>query len=117
MKFSPLVIRNLRLLFVGAKLIAAIVAIVIALVSANTAAMAVRERRHELAVMRAMGFTRGYLVSLMISEGLLMRLAAGPLGSSIAYGVLRILGPRALGEEFGLHPMPAVASESIASRP
>ncbi len=107
-------LHDFRLLFVGAKLIAAIVVIVIALVSANTAAMAVRERRHELAVMRALGFTRGYLVSFMISEGLLMGLAAGALGSSIAYGVLRIAGPSALGEDFGLHLMPAVASESIA---
>jgi len=107
-------LHDLRLLFVGAKLIALIVVIAIALVSANTAAMAVRERRHELAVMRAVGFTRGDLVSFMISEGLLMGLAAGALGSSIAYGVLRIAGPSALGEDFGLHLMPAVASESIA---
>jgi len=107
-------LHDYRLLFVGAKLIAAIVVIVIALVSANTAAMAVRERHHELAVMRAMGFTRGYLLSFMISEGLLTGLVAGALGSSIAYGVLRIAGPSALGEDFGLHLMPAVASESIA---
>jgi putative ABC transport system permease protein len=106
-------LHDFRLLFVGVKLIAAIIVMVIALVSANTAAMAVRERRHELAVMRAMGFTRGYLVSFIISEGLLMGLVAGVLGSSIAYGVLRVAGSRALGEEFGLHLMPVVASESI----
>jgi putative ABC transport system permease protein len=107
-------LHDFRLLFVGAQLIAGIVVIVIALVSANTAAMAVRERRHELAVMRAIGFTRRTLVGFLITEGLLMGLAAGAMGSAIAYGLLRIFGPALLGPDFGLRLMPAVASESIA---
>ena len=49
---------TLSLLLNGAKFLAAIVMFTIALVAANTAAMAVRERRHEMAVMRAIGFTR-----------------------------------------------------------
>jgi putative ABC transport system permease protein len=107
-------LHDFRLLFVGAQLIAGIVVIVIALVSANTAAMAVRERRHELAVMRAIGFTRRTLVGFLITEGLLMGLAAGAMGSAIAYGLLRVFGPALLGPDFGLRLMPAVASESIA---
>jgi putative ABC transport system permease protein len=107
-------LQGFRLLFVGAQMIAGIVVIVIALVSANTAAMAVRERRHELAVMRALGFTRGSLVIFLVTEGLLMGLAAGVLGSTIAYVALRIAGPSLLGPEFGLHLMPAVAGESVA---
>jgi putative ABC transport system permease protein len=106
-------LHDLRLIFVGVKVIAVIVVIVIALASSNTAAMAVRERRHELAVMRALGFTRGRLVRFIISEGVSIGLAAGALGSSIAYGVLRVFGAQALGEDFGLHLMPAVAFESI----
>ena len=88
--------------------------IVIALVSANTAAMAVRERRHELAVMRALGFTRRSLVGFMVTEGMLMGLVAGALGTAIAYGALRLAGPSLLGPEFGLHLMPVVAAESVA---
>ena len=107
-------LQEFRLLFVGAQMIAGIVVIVIALVSANTAAMSVRERRHELAVMRALGFTRGSLVIFLIAEGLLMGLAAGALGSAIACVALRIAGPSLLGPEFGLHLMPAVAGESVA---
>ena len=107
-------LHNFRLLFVGARLFAGIVVIVIALVSANTAAMAVRERRHELAVMRALGFTRRALVGFIVAEGLLMGLIAGAIGSTIAYIALRIAGPSLLGPEFGLHLMPAVAGESIA---
>jgi putative ABC transport system permease protein len=107
-------LHEFRLLFVGAQLFAGIVVIVIALVSANTAAMAVRERRHELAVMRALGFTRRTLVGFLIAEGMLMGLAAGALGSAIAYGLLRIFGPALLGPDFGLRLMPAVAAESVA---
>src|SRR5260370_28713436 len=86
---------------------AGIVVIVIALVSANTAAMAVRERRHELAVMRALGFTRRTLVGFIVVEGLLIGLVAGALGSAIAYIALRIAGPSLLGPDFGLHLMPS----------
>jgi putative ABC transport system permease protein len=107
-------LHDFRLLFVGAQLIAGIVVIVIALVSANTAAMAVRERRRELAVMRALGFTRRTLVGFIVAEGMLMGLAAGALGSAIAYIALRVAGPSLLGPEFGLHLMPAVAAESVA---
>ncbi len=107
-------LHDFRLLFVGAQLIAGIVVIVIALVSANTAAMAVRERRRELAVMRALGFTRRTLVGFIVAEGMLMGLAAGALGSAIAYIALRIAGPSLLGPEFGLHLMPGVAAESVA---
>ena len=70
-------VRDLRILFVGVKLIAVIVVMVIVMVAANTAAMAVRERRHELAVMRSIGFTRAALVTLLIVEGLMMGAAAG----------------------------------------
>ncbi len=107
-------LHEFRLLFVGAQLFAGIVVIVIALVSANTAAMAVRERRHELAVMRALGFTRRSLVGFIVTEGLAMGLAAGALGSAIAYGLLRIFGPALLGPDLNLHLMPSVAAESIA---
>jgi putative ABC transport system permease protein len=107
-------LHEFRLLFVGAQLFAGIVVIVIALVSANTAAMAVRERRHELAVMRALGFTRGSIVGFLVAEGLLMGLVAGAMGSAIAYGLLRIFGPALLGPDFGLRLMPAVAAESVA---
>ena len=47
--------------------------------------MSVRERRHELGVMRSIGFTRRMLVGSIASEGLLIGLAAGALGSAIAW--------------------------------
>jgi putative ABC transport system permease protein len=53
---------GLRVILDGCKVLAAIVIFAIALVSANTAAMSVRERRQSLAVMRAIGFTRELLL-------------------------------------------------------
>ena len=75
---------NLGLMLNGAKFLAAIVMFTIALVAANTAAMAVRERRHEMAVMRAIGFTRRSIVVRILVEGLIVGVAGGALGCVLA---------------------------------
>ena len=75
---------TLSLLLNGAKFLAAIVMFTIALVAANTAAMAVRERRHEMAVMRAIGFTRRSIVVRILVEGLIVGVAGGALGCVLA---------------------------------
>ena len=75
---------NLALLVNGAKFLAAIVIFTIALVAANTAAMAVRERRHEMAVMRAIGFTRKSIVARILVEGLIVGVTGGALGCALA---------------------------------
>jgi putative ABC transport system permease protein len=108
-------LQNFRLLFVGVQFIAAVIAMVIGLVASNTAAMSVRERRHELAVMRSLGFTRRMLVGSIVIEGLLIGLAAGALGAAIAYLALAILGWDWLfGGRLVLHLTPAVGAGSIA---
>ena len=107
-------VQQLRLLFVGAEIIAAIIVLVIALVAANTSAMAVRERRHELAVMRSIGFTRRTLVGFIVAEGLLMGLVAGAFGALIAYAILRLAATQLAGSGLVLKLMPSVATESIA---
>jgi putative ABC transport system permease protein len=75
---------NLGLMLNGAKFLAAIVMFTIALVAANTAAMAVRERRHEMAVMRAIGFTRNSIVARILVEGLIVGVTGGALGCALA---------------------------------
>ncbi|HXW84376.1 MAG TPA: ABC transporter permease [Candidatus Binataceae bacterium] len=109
-------ISQLRLLFDGVQVIALIIVFVIAMVAGNTAALAVRERRNELAVMRSIGFTRGTLVSCMMTEGLLMGLLAGIFGCAIAYGLLQFLerigGPLGLLFQF-VHLLPSVTAGSI----
>ncbi len=97
--FARVAIRNYRLIFDGMKLIAVGVVLTIAMVAANTASMAVRERRHELAVMRSIGFTRGAVLSCLTVEGTLMGTISGLLGCAISYGALRLVPKmaRALG--------------------
>jgi len=108
-------LQNFRLLFVGVQFIAVVVAMAIGLAASNTAAMSVRERRHELAVMRSIGFTRRMLVGSIIIEGVVIGLAAGTLGAAIAYLVLAILGSDWLfAGRLILHLTPGVAVGSIA---
>src|SRR5579863_1704748 len=75
---------NLALLLNGAKFLATIVIFTIGLVAINTAAMAVRERRHEMAVMRAIGFTRNSIVVRILVEGLIVGVIGGVLGCVLA---------------------------------
>jgi len=76
---------TMSLMVNGAQFLAAIVMFTIALVAANTAAMAVRERRHEMAVMRAIGFTRNSIVARILVEGLIVGVIGGVLGCAVAY--------------------------------
>jgi putative ABC transport system permease protein len=54
---------NFRIVFATAKVVSLIVAITIALVAANTAAMSIRERHAEIAIMRALGFQASTIIS------------------------------------------------------
>ena len=94
---------NLAMMLNGAKFLATIVIFTIGLVAINTAAMAVRERRHEMAVMRAIGFTRRSIVARILIEGLIVGVTAGVLGCVLAVvgfdllpHVAGALGPLAL---------------------
>ena len=60
---------NLRVVFAMARVVGLIVAITIALVAANTAAMSIRERRTEIAIMRALGFQAPTIISSLVGEG------------------------------------------------
>ena len=75
---------NISLLLSGAKFLAVIVIFTIGLVAVNTAAMAVRERRHEMAVMRAIGFTRNSIIARILVEGLIVGVTSGALGCGLA---------------------------------
>jgi putative ABC transport system permease protein len=111
---------NLGLMLNGAKFLAAIVIFTIGLVAANTAAMAVRERRHEIAVMRAIGFTRNSIIARILLEGLIVGVTGGALGCGFAYlgfdllpRVSGALGPIALA--MTLQPRIILYSFSIAA--
>ena len=79
------------LIFNGAKALAIIVMFAIALVAANTSAMAMRERRKELAVMRAVGFPNRTLLMCIVVEGLAIGIGGWLIGSAVAWGGLRLV--------------------------
>ncbi|MGH7864627.1 MAG: ABC transporter permease, partial [Candidatus Binataceae bacterium] len=86
-----------------AKVLALIVVISIGLVAANTAAMSIRERQSEIAVLRAIGFPRRQILLALVGEGLIMGVAGGALGCLLGWLVFKFvalkstaLGPLAL---------------------
>lgn len=66
-----------------------VVVIAIGLVAANTAAMSIRERRGEIAVMRAIGYPTRTIMALLFSESLLMSLLGGVIGIGAGYLLLK----------------------------
>jgi len=60
------------------------VVLALVLVAANTMAMAIRERTSQISVMRAIGFTGGRVLSLLMAEGLLLSLIGSSIGIVMA---------------------------------
>jgi len=67
------------------------VAFTILLVTANTMSIAVRERQQEIAVLKTLGFSSGLVMTLILSEALLLGLMGGLLGILIARGIIALL--------------------------
>jgi len=63
----------------------------IMLVSANTMAMSVRSRTREVAVLKTIGFTRGRVLSIFVSESVALAVAGGLLGVLAAVPVIYFL--------------------------
>jgi putative ABC transport system permease protein len=102
---------SLNMLFTVAKILCLIVLITMTLVAANTAAMSVRERRREVAIMRAIGFERQRIAGMLIGESLAIAVVGGMLGCLAAYVTLwtadigrEIMGP------FGAIRMPLIVA-------
>jgi putative ABC transport system permease protein len=57
----------------------------ILLVSANTVAMAVRERTREVAILRTLGYTPAEILQLVLGESVLISLLGGLVGLGIGY--------------------------------
>ena len=62
----------------------------ILLVSANTMAMSIRERTSEVAVLKALGFTRSRVLSLFMGEAVALSLSGGLIGACL--GQLLVYG-------------------------
>jgi putative ABC transport system permease protein len=71
------------IMLVGFLVVAAIV-----LIAANTAAMSVRERIGEVAVLKTIGFGRRTIFTLLLSEALMIAALGGVFGAIPAYAIL-----------------------------
>ena len=88
--FDANFVSSYRVLFSTLEIIGIIVVITIALVAANTAAMSIRERRTEIAVMRSIGFTARTILTMLLCESMTIALIGGVLGCGAAFVVLKV---------------------------
>jgi putative ABC transport system permease protein len=95
-----------RTFFRMAELLGFIVVLTIGLVAANTAAMSIRERRGEIAVMRSMGFPSRTILSLLLAESLIIGLIGGVIGCGSAYVLLKVFSVGNAGGPLGTIRMP-----------
>jgi putative ABC transport system permease protein len=92
-----------------------VVVIAIGLVAANTAAMSIRERRGEIAVMRAIGYPTRTILGLLYSESLVIALLGGVLGCGGGLLLLKAfsLNADALGPFVKIAIPPAIMAEAL----
>jgi len=69
-----------------------VVVFTITLIGANTMAMSARERFTEVAVMKALGFRPAMILTLMLSEAVLIALAGGVLAAIAAKVIFQFVG-------------------------
>ena len=72
-------------------LILAAVVFMILLVTGHTMAQTVRERIHEMGVLKTLGFTSGSIFRLTVVEGLLLVLPVGVLAMALGWGTLKLI--------------------------
>jgi len=103
-------------LAVGVLVVGAVV-----LIAANTAAMGVRERIPEIAILKSLGFRRRPILVALLAESTLIGLVGGILGAGGAYGILTALALAGktgaggfLGPLSGFRMSPQVALQGVA---
>jgi len=79
------------------------------LVCANTMAMSIRERTREVAVLRTLGFTRGSILRLLLSESVAIALVGGLLGVLGATAVVLFMARPGVGLPVSMHMTAATA--------
>jgi len=86
------------------------------LVCANTMAMSIRERTREVAVLRTLGFTRGRILRLLLSESIAISLIGGVAGTLIATVVILFMSRPGMGMPVSMHMTAATAAVSCWSQ-
>lgn len=73
------------------------------LVCANTMAMSIRERTREVAVLRTLGFTRGRILKLLLSESIAIALIGGAAGVILGTVLIRAMARPGIGMPVSMH--------------
>jgi putative ABC transport system permease protein len=82
---------DLRTLLLILSTVAAAVVFAMSLVALNTMVMAMRERRGEVAVMRALGFGPWLIVALTLTESTAIGIAGGVAGCATAFAMAKLI--------------------------
>jgi putative ABC transport system permease protein len=82
---------DLRTLLLILSTVSGAVVFAMSLVALNTMVMAMRERRGEIAVMRAIGFGPSLIAALILTESTAIGLAGGVAGCATAYAMAKLL--------------------------
>lgn len=101
--------------------VTALVALCVLCIAANTASMAVRERSREIAVLRAIGFSRGVIFGTLVAESMVLATVAGGTGALLTYGfsaMIRMasgssMGSNELGPLTGFLVTPGIVAQGI----
>jgi putative ABC transport system permease protein len=72
-------------------LVTALVAVCIVFIAANTASMTVRERMREIAILKAMGFSRKMVFGMLVAEATLLATLAGAAGAFSSLGLSQLV--------------------------
>lgn len=72
--------------------VASIVLFSMFLVTVNTISLSVRERRKEIALMKAVGYKPRHILSLIVGESIFISMIAGIFGISLAYLIFNVRG-------------------------
>ena len=68
-------------------IVTALLAVCIVFIAANTASMTVRERMREIAILKAIGFSRRQVFGMLIIEATLLATIAGAIGAGASLGL------------------------------
>ncbi|MFY9844758.1 MAG: FtsX-like permease family protein [Terriglobales bacterium] len=83
------------------------------LVCANTMAMSIRERTREVAVLRTLGFTRGSILKLLLSESIAIALIGGSLGVLLASVAILFMARPGVGLPVSMHMTTSTAAVAM----
>lgn len=72
-------------------LVTALVAVCIVFIAANTASMTVRERMREIAILKAIGFSRRTVFAMLVAEATLLATLAGAAGAFSSLGLTQLV--------------------------